>query len=273
MASSLRRQRFVGLAGVLLCCLCVAAHAQPGFLPQARAYLVEGDGRTLWEKDADRPLPPASLTKLMTALLVHEHEGLDEIATVTPAAAAESGSRLGLKSGDKLRVRDLLAAALVHSANDACHALADWLAGDQARFVKLMNRRAAELGLKHTRFANACGHDQPGHQASARDLARLAERVMHAPTIARLVALPEHQIATADGVRRFILTNKNALIGRYEGAIGVKSGFTARAGKCLIAAAQRDGRHVLLVMLNAGNRWWDASDTLDRAFAELAPPS
>jgi D-alanyl-D-alanine carboxypeptidase (penicillin-binding protein 5/6) len=253
--------------------LCGAARAQPGFLPQARAYLVEGDGRVLWEKNADRPLPPASLTKLMTALLVHERDGLDEIATVTPAAAAETGSRLGLKAGDRLRVRDLLAASLIQSANDACHALADWLAGDQARFVKLMNRRAAELGLKHTRYSNACGHDQPGHVASARDLARLAERAMQVPAIARLVALPDHAIATADGARRFNLTNKNALIGRYEGAIGVKSGFTARAGKCLIAAVRRDGRQVLLVMLNAGNRWWDASDTLDRAFAHLAPTS
>jgi D-alanyl-D-alanine carboxypeptidase (penicillin-binding protein 5/6) len=209
----------------------------------------------------------------MTALLVHEHGGLDEVAAIGPAAAAESGSRLGLKPGDKLRVRDLLAAALIQSANDACHALADWLAGDQARFVKLMNGRAAELGLRHTRYTNACGHDQPGHEASARDLARLAERAMQVPAIAQLVALPNLEIATADGTRRFSLTNKNALIGRYEGAIGVKSGFTARAGKCLIAAAQRDGRHVLLVMLNAGNRWWDASDTLDRAFAQLAPAS
>jgi D-alanyl-D-alanine carboxypeptidase (penicillin-binding protein 5/6) len=261
------------LAGFALCCLCLAAQAQPGFLPQARAYLIEGDGRTLWAKDADRPLPPASLTKLMTALLVHERGRLDDIATVTPAAAAETGSRLGLKAGDKLRVRDLLAAALIHSANDACHALADWLAGDQARFVKLMNRRAAELGLAQTRYANACGHDQPGHRASAHDLARLAEHAMEAPAIAQMVALPGHEIATVDGSRHFNLTNRNALIGRYEGAIGVKSGYTARAGKCLIAAAQRDGRRVLLVMLNAGNRWWDASDILDRAFAELAPAS
>ncbi|MBI4998000.1 MAG: D-alanyl-D-alanine carboxypeptidase [Rhodocyclales bacterium] len=263
----------VGLAGVLLFCLCLTAQAQPDFLPQARAYLVESDGRVLWEKDADRPLPPASLTKLMTALLVHERGGLDKVATVTPAAAAETGSRLDLKAGDRLRVRDLLAAALIQSANDACHALADWLAGDEARFVKLMNRRAGELDLKQTRYTNACGHDRPGHQASARDLARLAERAMQAPVIAQLVALPGHEIATADGARRFSLTNRNALIGRYEGATGIKSGFTARAGKCLIAAAQRDGRRVLLVMLNAGNRWWDASDTLDRAFAQLAPAS
>lgn len=266
-------RRFARLAGALLFCLCLGAQAQPGFLPEARAYLVEGGGRTLWEKDADRPLPPASLTKLMTALLVHENGGLDAVATVSRAAAAETGSRLGLKPGERLRVRDLLAAALIHSANDACHVLADWVAGDQAQFVELMNRRAAQLGLKRTRYANACGHDQSGHQSSARDLARLAERSMQVPVIAQFVAMPSHEIATADGTRRFPLVNKNALIGRYPGALGVKSGFTARAGKCLIAAAQRDGHRVLLVMLNATNRWWDASDVLDRAFAELAPAS
>jgi serine-type D-Ala-D-Ala carboxypeptidase (penicillin-binding protein 5/6) len=269
----LSRQRLVGLAGLLLCCLCVAAQAQPGFLPDAHAYLIEADGKTLWEKNADQPLPPASLTKLMTALLIQERGSLDDVATVSRAAAAESGSHLGLKPGEKIRVRDLLAAALIQSANDACHALADWAAGDQTRFVALMNQRARQLGLTHTHFANACGHDQPNHHASARDLALLAKRAMDAPLIAQLVALPSHTISTADGQRQFQLTNKNALIGRYPGAQGIKSGFTAKAGKCLIALAQREDRRVLLVMLNAANRWWDASDTLDRAFAESHQPS
>jgi D-alanyl-D-alanine carboxypeptidase (penicillin-binding protein 5/6) len=264
---------FARLAGALLSCLCALAQAQPGFEPQARAYLIEADGKTLWEKNADQPLPPASLTKLMTALLVQERGGLDDVATVGRAAAAETGTRIGLKAGDKVRVRELLAAALIQSANDACHALADWAAGDQARFVALMNQRAKQLGLNHTHFANACGHDQARHRASARDLALLAKRAMEAPLIAQLVALPSQSIGTADGLRHFQLTNRNALIGRYPGAQGIKSGFTAQAGKCLIALAQRDDHRVLLVMLNAANRWWDASDMLDRAFAELPPAS
>lgn len=265
--------RFARLIGALLFCLSTSAQAQPGFEPQARAYLIEADGKTLRERNADQPLPPASLTKLMTALLVQEHGGLDDIVTVSRQAAAETGSRLGLKPGEQFRVRDLLAAALIQSANDACHALADWVGGDQAHFVALMNQRAEQLGLRQTRFANACGHDQAGHHASARDLARLAHQALQSPVIAQLVALPAHSIASADGRRQFQLTNKNALIGRYSGARGVKSGFTAQAGKCLIAAAQRDGHQVLLVLLNAANRWWDAADTLDRAFAELPPAS
>jgi D-alanyl-D-alanine carboxypeptidase (penicillin-binding protein 5/6) len=266
-------RRLARLAGALLFCLCASSQAQPGFEPQARAYLIEADGKTLWEKNADQPLPPASLTKLMTALLVQERGDLDAVVTVSRAAAAETGSHLGLKAGEKIRVRDLLAAALIQSANDACHALADWAAGDQARFVALMNQRAGQLGMNQTHFANACGHDQPGHLASARDLSLLAKQAMAAPLIAQLVALPGQSIGTTNGQRQFQLTNKNALIGRYPGAQGIKSGFTAQAGKCLIALVLRDDRRVLLVMLNASNRWWDASDTLDRAFSELRQPS
>ncbi|MBU1237206.1 MAG: D-alanyl-D-alanine carboxypeptidase [Gammaproteobacteria bacterium] len=261
------------LVGALLAGLCLQTQAGPDFLPQAQAYLVEADGRILWERNADRPLPPASLTKLMTALLVQERGALDREVTVDRAAAMETGSRLGLAPGDRLKAADLMAAALIQSANDACHALADWVAGDEARFVALMNARARQLGLASTRFTNACGHDQPGHRASARDLAALATLALAVPEIARLVALPELAIATTNGRRTFRLTNKNALIGRYPGAQGVKSGYTQQAGKCLIAAAQRDGHRVLLVLLNAPNRWWDASDSLDRAFAELRQPT
>jgi len=245
----------------------------PASLPDSAAYLIEADGRTLWSKQADRPLPPASLTKLMTVLVALERISPDSLGEVGAEAAAESGTRLGLARGDRLAAGDLAAAALLTSANDACHALADLAAGNQRRFVDLMNDRARLWGLASTHFANACGHDQPSHRSSARDLMALARRAMQLPLIARLVALPQMEIRTAGGERRFRLVNANALIGRYPGAVGIKSGYTPQAGKCLIAAAQRDGHKVLLVILNGPNRWWDASDALDRAFAELAHPS
>jgi len=240
-----------------------------GVLPDASAYLVKADGKVLLSKDADKPLPSASLTKLMTALLVIEGNDSGRIVSVGHAAAQETGSRLGLRAGDRMQVGNLLAATLIQSANDACHALADHVAGNQARFVALMNERARTWGLADTCFANACGHDQPGHYASARDLATLAERALRQTVIAQLIALPNHTIRTADGRRRFHLRNKNFLIGRYPGTVGVKTGYTRQAGKCLIAAARQDGHNVLLVMLNAPNRWWDALDTLERAFVEL----
>lgn len=244
------------------------AWAQPDVFPGvAAAYLVKADQQVLWEKAPDKRLPPASLTKIMTALLVLEHYRPQQVATVSRAASAETGSRIGLRRGERMSVEDLLAATLIQSANDACHVLADHVSGSEASFVALMNRRAKEWGLRDTHFTNACGHDHPAHYSSARDLGVLAERAMALPVFAQLVPVAARDVITADG-RRFHLETHNALIGRYEGAQGVKTGFTQHAGKCLVALARRDGREILLVLLNAPNRWWDAVDILDRAFAE-----
>lgn len=236
----------------------------------ARAYLVTVDGTAVWEHAAGDRVAPASLTKLMTALLVDETAKADEVVVVSPKAASETGSRMGLKGGEKLRVKDLTAAAMIASANDACRALAEWRDGSEAAFVQRMNRRADALGLKDTRFANACGHDAKGHYSTARDLAALSDAAMARPAIAEFARRVETTIATVDGVRSYHLVNRNALIGRYDGAVGVKSGFTAQAGKCVIALAERGGVRVLLVMLGGRDRWWDAHAMLNHAFAYAA---
>jgi len=263
-------------AGLLLpLCLGVfAAAAQAGtpgpgdpFGSVGAAYLVKVDGREVWARDPGRRLAPGSLTKMMTALLVLERAGLGQVVTVSKAASRETGSRLGLSPGDRMPVVDLLAATLLGSANDACHALADHVDGSEEKFVSRMNARAREMGLAGTRFANACGHDADGLYSTARDLARLAEAAMGNPVFARMVGLIDGEIATADGGRKFRLENKNELVGRYRGVAGVKTGFTRRAGKCLVAFAERDGRRVLLVLLNAPDRWWKAEEMLDAAFA------
>lgn len=225
------------------------------------------DGRLLWAAHQDQRLPPASLTKLMTALLVLERGRLDEVVVVSRRAPRETGTVMGLRAGENLRARELLAALVVRSANDACRALADHVSKD---FVGLMNQRAGALGLRNTRFANPCGHDGEGHYSSASDLARLAEQVAQHEEFLRLARLDRVRIATLDGRRKFDLANTNALIGRYEGAIGMKTGVTSRAGHCLIALAERRGERVLLVMLNARNRWWNAHWMLDQAFEARA---
>lgn len=261
--------RSLAWLALLLWATSFPVRAQPDIFPGvAAAYLVKADKQVLWEKQAGKRLPPASLTKIMTGLLVLEHYRPQQVVTVGRQAAAESGSRLGLRQGDRMSVENLLAATLIKSANDACHALADHVAGSEARFVALMNRRASEWGLRDTHFVNACGHDHPGHYSSAHDLAVLAERALAQPVFAQLVPVAASEIVTADGRRHFYLETHNALIGRYPGAQGVKTGYTQHAGKCLVALARRDGREVLLVLLNAPNRWWDAVDILDRAFAE-----
>lgn len=246
-----------------------AEGAGPGdpFGNVAAAYLVKVDGQEVWARNPDQRLPPGSLTKMMTALLVLERADLRSVATVSPEASRETGTRLGLAPGDRMTVLELLAATLLGSANDACHVLADHVAGSETKFVALMNARGRELGLSSTRFANACGHDAPGMHSTARDLARLAEAAMGNPVFAKMAGLEDGWISTVGKVRAFSLENKNLLIGRYRGAKGVKTGFTGSAGKCLVALAERGGKRVLLVLLNAPDRWWKAEEILDAAFA------
>jgi len=153
---------------------------------------------------------------------------------------------------------------VIRSANDACRALADFL---DANFVQKMNQRAAALKLANTHFEDPCGHDRPGQYSTAAELARLAEQVLQHAEYRAIAGMHDTTIRTVDGRRRFYLRNTNALIGRYPGAIGLKTGHTEGAGNCLVALAERDGVRVLAVLLNAPNRWWNAAGLLDRAFA------
>lgn len=253
----------------VLCLFSTTAAALPDLFPDvAKSYRVEIDGTPTWERRTHERLPPASLTKLMTALLVLEQGDLERTVAISPAAARETGARIRLKAGERYRLHDLLAATLMASANDACHALADAIAGSERAFVKRMNRRAVELGMHDTHFANACGHDAQGHLSSAHDLALLAHHIIRQPELLQLTARIEQDIHSVDGARRIRFENKNALVGRYRGAFGLKTGYTARAGKCLVAYAKRGDTTVLLVLLHGNDRWWDAVDILDAAFAE-----
>lgn len=258
------RYLFIGLLLV-----CHVALAQPDPFPKvATSYLVQVNGALLWEKQVNRRLPPASLTKLMTVLLVLEDYKPRAIVEISHLATQETGTRLGVKNGERFYVEDMLTAALINSDNDACHALADYVAGNQQRFVQMMNRRAQQLGLRNTHFSNACGHDGADHYSTTHDLAVLANEAMKNRLLMELVLKDSAQINPIGGTASYKLENKNALLGRYQGALGLKTGYTPKAGKCLIAYAERDGARVLLVMLNAPNRWWDAVDILDLAFAQ-----
>lgn len=268
------------MRALLLAALLIFAPLATG-APQAPAgaWLLKLDGQVVAAHAADRPLPPASLTKLMTALLWLQSEDArpsDAVVTVSRRAAAASGSRAGLRAGERYRGSDLLAALLIASANDACLALAEHVAGSVESFVEAMNRAAQGLALRETRFANPCGHDAPGHVSSARDLLKLAELVLAEPRLRTLVAQPTLRLvplasrAPAGGSRGRILQNGNALLGRLPGTRGVKTGYTAAAGKCLIAFVERDGHQVLLVLLNARDRWWTAHGMVEQAFGRVS---
>lgn len=244
-----------------------AVFAAPAF--EAEAWLAAAPDKIIWAHNEDAPLPPASLTKIMTVMLTLQKTAPGEVVTIGPRAAAETGSRIGLKEGDKVYAGLLAAAALMGSANDACSALAEHAGGSEAAFVALMNEEATRLGLSHTRFQNACGHDAPGHVSSARDMLTLARAAMRQPLFAGIVSERTLRFSTVDGKRTFFIKNKNELIGRYPGAAGVKTGFTEKAGKCLVALVRRDGVEVMLVALGAKERWWSSVRVLDAALREL----
>ncbi len=250
---------------LLLASAVVEAAPEDAFPDVARAYWVEVDGQPLWAGHPDRRLPMASLAKLMTALLVAESGELDQTITVSAAASAATGTRIGLRAGEAMRAADLFTAMLVRSANDACRALADWKGGDLPTFVATMNARAAELGLRDTRFVNACGHDAPGQVSSVRDLAVLARAAMAQPLIADTVKMTDFRFRSPGG-RDFRMSTTNALLQQLPGAVGIKTGYTPGAGRCLIALAERDGHEVLVVMLHAPDRWWDTVGLVELAF-------
>lgn len=265
---------------ILLVFLCAAlpggAFASPPndpFAFKASSYLVKSNEEVVWARNPDKRLPPASLTKIMTARIALKKGALEEMVTVSRDASTETGSRLGLKAGEKMYLGFLVSAALLKSANDACRAAADHIAGSEAAFVAMMNREAKALGLKDTQFRNACGHDEDGHYSTARDLSILAEAALKDRAFADIVSLVALDITTAGGKRRFRVENTNELMGRYLGAIGVKSGFTSKAGKCVVPLAERDGKRLMLVLLNAPNRWWSAVEALDMGFSSVKKTS
>ena len=250
------------------------AHAAPAADPfpgVASAYLVGVNGDVRWTANADRRLPPASLVKLMTALIVAEDGRGDDLVTVSATAAAATGTRLGLRAGERMRVDALLAATLIHSANDACRALAQWQAGSEVAFVVRMNRRAAEFGLADTSSADACGHDDPRTYSTARDLDILARRFMAVEKLAGFAGHERLDVRTQAG-RTFHLTNTNVLLGRVPGVRGVKTGYTPNAGTCIIAVAEREGRQVRVVLLHGRDRWWDAAAMIERALDAATVP-
>jgi len=255
---------FVGIAvTVILCAVDVRAENLPA-RPSVKAsalYLVDlKSGRVLLEENATRRLPPASLTKVMTALVAMEAASPQQIVQVDRRALVHRSS-LKLHAGEQFLLRDLVTAMLVTSANDACEAVALHVGDEADRFVTMMNERARALGLHDTHFANACGFDAPDHYSTAADLAKLTEQALQVPDISMMVRTIMRGITSVDGKRHVPLYSTNQMLLDPD-VTGVKTGYTSKAGRCLIASMFKDGHRLLLVGLNVMDRWEQAAQLL-----------
>ncbi len=216
-----------------------------------------GTGTVLYSKNADEPLPPASVTKIMTLLLVMEavdsgNLSIDEEISVSEHAAEMGGSQIYLEPGETMRADDLIKSVVIASANDAALALAERVAGSEEAFVERMNRRAAELGMKNSNFENVTGldDDTTNHVTSAYDIALMSRELMKHKKIF------DYSTKWMDSVRdgAFGLTNTNRLIRFYKGATGLKTGSTSKAKFCISATAERDGLHLIAVIMGSDTR-------------------
>ena len=247
------------LTAVFLLCPPVRAvdtHAASAILMDAES------GRVLYELDAHHPRLIASTTKLLTALVAAEQaEDLDEVVTVKGEWLGSEGSSIYLRAGEEITLRGLLYGLLLQSGNDAAMSVACHIAGSEADFVALMNRKAAQLGMKDSSFANPSGLNDDGHYSTAYDLALLARACLANETVAEICATQ----AVTVGTRTFI--NHNKLLSRYKGCVGMKTGFTEKAGRTLVSAATREGQTLICVTLNDGDDWNDHAKLLDYGFA------
>lgn len=272
-------QRALIVALLILLSFCAVAPARADKpsepdLSAAGAILVDLDtGQVLYEKNADTPFYPASTTKIMTALLALERGKLDDVITCGESVRNVDGSRIYLEVGEQETLRDLLYAMMLSSANDAAVAIAEHYGGTVERFVALMNAKAAELGATNTHFVTPNGLHNPAHVTTARDLAVIARAAMQNPVFAQIVSTREHDMPWPVKNSTRQLYNINDLLYSFDGAIGVKTGYTTQAHHTLVGAAARNGMRLLSVTLRSdlSHRFADARALLTWGFEHFRP--
>lgn len=233
------------------------------------AVIEQESGLLLFGKDADRRLPMASTTKIMTALLTLEQDDLDAPFTVDKNAIRVEGSSMGLREGDTVTLRALAYGMLLPSGNDAAGAAAVRIAGTKERFAQLMNERAEELELTGTHFVTPSGLDDSNHYSTAFDLALLAREALQNSEFAEICGQSSAKVRYGNPPYDRWLTNHNKLLKYYPGVVGVKTGFTDTAGRCLVSAAERDGMKLIVVTLGCPDDWNTHMKLYDACFAKL----
>lgn len=261
---------------IAICCLLVTAvpvhadHEQgPSNHAQAAALIDVTSGRMLYSKNGDERLRIASLTKIMTAIVAIEHGKLEDRVKVSKNAFAKEGSSLFLKLGEEMTLENLLYGLMLRSGNDAATAIAEHVGGTEEGFVLLMNEKAASLGMTNSHFMNPHGLDHDEHYSSAHDVAKLTAYALKNPVFSEIVKTKAKKAPNPNEAWDYKWDNKNKMLRFYEGADGVKTGYTKKAFRCLVSSATRNGQQIAAVTLNDGNDWNDHSNMLDYGFAHF----
>lgn len=217
-------------------------------------------GQILYEKDAYKRVANASTTKILTAIVAYENGDIEDKVRVSKNAASVGGSEINLRSGDVITLGDLIKGLLIHSGNDAAIAIAEHVGGNVENFCDMMNQKAKTLGLESTHFTTPHGLDAENHYSTAYDLAKLAEYLLDINYLANIVKEKNVNIKVNENIR--ILGTTNEMLSFYEGANGVKTGFTGNAGRCLVTSATRNGRTLISVVLGCGNKKQRTEDSI-----------
>lgn len=264
-------------AAAVLCCAALALFhssaaaedGEPVDTSARSAILIERTtGKVLLAHNSREKLPMASTTKIMTALLAMERGNMEEIVTVGRNAYGVPGTSIYLSLGEKITLHDLLCGLMLASGNDAAVAIAEHIGGDVQTFCEMMTQRAAELGCTDTVFTTPHGLPAEGHCTTAHDLALIAREAMSHELFRQIVSTRRASIPWEGRSYSRILNNKNKLLSDYEGATGIKTGYTRAAGRCLVFGAQRDGLEVIGVVLNCSDWFSEAARLMDMGFAK-----
>jgi len=229
------------------------------------AYDVDS-GVTLYEKNPEKPLLPASTTKIMTALVALDAYSLDSVLTIEDEIKVD-GQKMGLVAGSEMTVENLLYGLLVYSANDAALVLSRNYDGGEEAFIEAMNKKAADLGLKNSHFANPVGLDGDSQRSTARDMVLLSSVAMKNEEFAKIVGTKKIVVQSVDGKYIFPLTNINELLGKVDGVMGVKTGWTEGARENLVTYVNRDGKKIMVAVLGSQDRFGETKELINWIYA------
>ena len=263
----MKRKIAICLAMLMLWMPCSAAKAMPEVSSHSACVIDIDTGQILAAKNENEKSEPASITKIMTALIALENADLKKVVTIPSAAAGVEGSSIYIKAGEKYSLEDLLYGLMLRSGNDAATAIAIDVAGSVDAFVEKMNQKAQELGCTGTHFNNPHGLPDENHYTTAHDMALITAAALRNDTFAKIVSTKNYTAEPDGAGETRSWQNKNKLLWQYEGAIGVKTGYTKSAGKTYVGAAERNGIRIAVVVLGAKDMWGDAATLLDDAFA------